>query len=166
MATAAGIEYALSLAALPPAGMQMTIDNAGTDYCALLSGTTGTLHWSSFNTKCWDPTTGTTLSGPPNATHVAFQMNAGAEATTGSFCVTNLALVCEAPGGSCAADGTADCCQSPATAGNLGAVCLSDDNACHSKCTSSSECKSGCCLALQNVSYGACGASQSGAKCL
>jgi hypothetical protein len=58
-----------------------------------------------------------------------------------------------------------DCCQSGTGISN-GAVCVSDDNACHAICTSSSQCKSGCCIKLQNESYGDCGEYQSGFTCL
>jgi hypothetical protein len=35
-------------------------------------------------------------------------------------------------------------------------VCISQDNACHSTCTSNSECQSGCCAAVTGESYGVC----------
>jgi hypothetical protein len=160
-----GIQYSLSMPAFPSAGMHIVIDHAGVDYCAILSGTAGTVPWSSLNTKCWNPTTGTTLTGPPqDATHVNFQVNAGAAPTTVSFCVTSLAFVCKPPAGTCAING--DCCQTGTAVGTLGAVCLSNDNVCHAACTTSSECTGGCCLQLQGVSYGACDVAQAGGTCL
>ncbi len=65
--------------------------------------------------------------------------------------------VCHNPGQSCT--GRSDCCQSGGNVGPHGAVCLSDDGACHAECFYSSECASNCCVKLTGVSYGACGSS-------
>jgi hypothetical protein len=160
-----GIQYSLAMPAFPTAGMHLVVDDNGTDYCAVLSGTSGTVDWTSFNTVCWDPATGTALSGPPqHASHLNFQVTAGAEPATLSFCVTNLAYVCAMPGGACTENG--NCCQSGSNVGPVGATCLSDDNSCHAACMSSSDCKSGCCIELKGVSFGACGTRASGETCL
>jgi hypothetical protein len=89
-ATGGGIAYALT-GALPPQGMRIVIDNAGKDYCAPLAATSGTVPWSAFNTQCWAPAGGVGLTGAPTmATHLQFQVNAGAAAGTFDFCVTSL----------------------------------------------------------------------------
>jgi hypothetical protein len=71
---------------------------------------------------------------------------------------------CVDPGGTCS--GTKECCQSGNGIGPEGQVCVSDDNACHAVCLSSSECKSGCCIKLSGVSFGNCGEYASGYTCL
>lgn len=89
-ATGAGVTYALSVL---PAGARLVIDNAGTDYCANLTSASGTVMWSSFNTKCYDsPADGTALAAAPSATHVEFQVPASMTAETWAFCVTTLTL--------------------------------------------------------------------------
>jgi hypothetical protein len=40
-----------------------------------------------------------------------------------------------------------------------GAVCISNDNLCHAKCSANSDCQSGCCAQVQGESYGGCAAS-------
>lgn len=72
------------------------------------------------------------------------------------------APTCTQPGGACATP--SDCCQS-GTNIPYGATCLSSDYTCHDVCYASSECTSGCCIALQGLSYGACG-SAAGHACL
>lgn len=89
-AKGAGITYAVS-GTLPPQGMRLIIDSAGMDYCAPLSAISGMVPWASFNTACWEPTTGAALAAAPaTATHVEFQVNAAATAGTFDFCVTSL----------------------------------------------------------------------------
>jgi hypothetical protein len=88
--TGSGVTYTLD--GLPAQGMRIVIDNAGTDYCAPLSGASGTVKWSSFNSKCWD-NSGMALSGAPQtATHVNFQVNAGSAAGSFNVCVKALAF--------------------------------------------------------------------------
>jgi hypothetical protein len=85
-ATGTGVQYALTN--LPPQGMRIVIDNGGTDYCAPIASASGTVYWSSFNTKCWD-NTGSALSGPPTtATHLLFQVTSDAASTPFDLCVT------------------------------------------------------------------------------
>jgi len=89
-ANGAGIGYAVS-GMLPPQGMRLIIDSAGMDYCAPLSAVSGMVPWASFNTACWEPSTGTALMAAPSmATHVEFQVNAASAAGTFDFCVTSL----------------------------------------------------------------------------
>jgi hypothetical protein len=83
--TGSGISYVLDN--LPSQGMRIIIDESGSDYCAPLSAASGTVKWSSFNTKCWDGS-GTTLAGAPHAaTHLQFQVTAGAATAQFAFCV-------------------------------------------------------------------------------
>jgi len=80
-----------------------------------------------------------------------------------SYCSGPPGPSCASAGSSCASTG--DCCQSGSGI-PYGQVCLSDDNACHALCASSSECNSGCCIKLQGASDGVCGQFQSGYTCL
>ena len=94
-ATGVGIRYSLSN--LPPQGMRLIIDNAGTDYCAAISATSGTVTWGSFNTKCWD-NSGTYLTGAPaTAKHIQFQVTAFTAVTAFDFCVTSIAFATTGP---------------------------------------------------------------------
>jgi hypothetical protein len=84
-ATGSGITYALS--SFPTQGMRIIIDSSAMDYCAPITGASGTVKWSSFNTKCWD-NSGMTLAGAPTATHINFQVNSASAAADFDFCVT------------------------------------------------------------------------------
>jgi hypothetical protein len=93
--TGTGVTYALSN--LPPQGMRIVIDDGGTDYCAPIGSASGTVYWSSFNTKCWDDS-GTALSGPPaTATHLLFQITADAASTPFDVCVTGASFATTTP---------------------------------------------------------------------
>jgi hypothetical protein len=85
-ATGSGITYTLSAFA-STGGMRIIVDQGGTDYCAPITSASGTVKWSSFNTKCWD-NSGTVLSGAPTATHINFQVNSGMSTGSFNFCVT------------------------------------------------------------------------------
>jgi hypothetical protein len=87
----------------------------------------------------------------------------GACCAAGEVCRANACAPPEVDGGVCGAPGvsctdTAQCCQTGTGLGTLGAVCISDDNSCHAKCTSGVECKSGCCAPVKGESYGVCAA--------
>ncbi len=92
-ASATGISYGVTAL---PAGqtVYLTIDNAGTDYYAPLTALSGQVPWSGFKTTPWAPATSVVLGGPPStATHVEFQFQAKAGATSNiSFCVTALSF--------------------------------------------------------------------------
>ena len=77
----------------------------------------------------------------------------GTGGATGTGGTAGAGGMCLAPGGTCAA--TTDCCQTGSTA-PTGAVCISDDNLCHAKCTSGTQCKSGCCASVMGETYGVC----------
>jgi hypothetical protein len=91
-ATGSGIAYALSGIS---AGVRVIIDNSPNyptvvDYCAPISGASGTIPWAMFNTKCWD-NSGTSLTAAPTmAHHVQFQVFATSAAGSFNFCVTSL----------------------------------------------------------------------------
>ncbi len=83
-----GIAYALSAL---PAKMVMIVDNNGVAYQATLAAASGMIPWASFTVQI--PDAGApTLSGPPVATHINFQVSAGPTAGTFSFCVTSLSF--------------------------------------------------------------------------
>lgn len=91
--SATGISYAVT--ALPAAQtVYLTIDNAGTDYYAALTSLSGHVPWASFKTTPWTPATSVVLgNAPTTATHVEFQVQAGAGAASNfSFCVTSLSF--------------------------------------------------------------------------
>ncbi len=71
-----GIAYILSAPKLPSAGLEVVIDHAGLDFCAVLTTVSGRAAWSSFNSKCYDtPPDGVPLAGPPDdATYINFQI--------------------------------------------------------------------------------------------
>jgi hypothetical protein len=93
--TGTGIQYSLSN--LPPQGMRIVIDNGGTDYCAPIDAASGTVYWSTFNTKCWDDS-GTSLSGAPSsATHLLFQVTADNATTPFDVCVTGVSFATTTP---------------------------------------------------------------------
>jgi hypothetical protein len=88
--TGSGISYSLST--LPAQGMRLAIDEGGVDYCAPLTAASGTIKWTSFNTKCWD-NSGMALAGAPNtATYVHFQVTAATAVAAFDFCVTALSF--------------------------------------------------------------------------
>jgi hypothetical protein len=69
-----GVTYAINLFA---PNMRLIVGDSTTDYCVVLTGPSGTVPWSNFNSMCWDPANGTTLSGPPSSfTSVRFQVPA------------------------------------------------------------------------------------------
>jgi hypothetical protein len=90
----AGISYAVSNVPVTQ-GLRVVTDDyvSGVEYCALVSATSGTVLWTDFNSKCWQPSLGTYLSGPPTySSYINFQAPA-VYGVTGSFsfCVTALA---------------------------------------------------------------------------
>jgi hypothetical protein len=88
--TGSGITYAIT--GTPPAGLRLVVGNGITDYCANITGASGTVTWSQFNTECWQPDAGVGLSAPPATTHVEFEISAGSTATAWDFCVTALSF--------------------------------------------------------------------------
>ena len=86
-----GITYALD--AFEP-NMRLIVGDSTTDYCVVLTSAAGMVPWTNFNSTCWMPSTGTSLSGPPASfTSVRFQVPA--DDTNGTtmpfdFCVDRL----------------------------------------------------------------------------
>lgn len=88
-----GSGVAVTVTSLPTGAdmrVQVTVD--GVDYCAAMTATTQTIPWTSFNTKCWAPTSGVALTGAPKTPNIQFL--ASSLTTDGSFdfCVTALSL--------------------------------------------------------------------------
>jgi hypothetical protein len=125
-----GVGISYSLSNMPTQGARIAIGDSdgttGTDYCATLPGKSGTVLWSSFNTKCWD-NSGTSLSGPPsNPVHVEFQVPAGATAAPFDFCVTSVSFASSAPDAGVSMSCGSSCCEpssGPAASGNGEITC-------------------------------------------
>jgi hypothetical protein len=89
--TSSGIYYAVS--SVPVQGLRIVTDVSGSQYCADVSLLSGLVPWTSFNTACWAPTTGSYLSGPPSTSHyIQFQVPAiyGGPRESFNFCVDNV----------------------------------------------------------------------------
>jgi hypothetical protein len=85
-----GISYAVSSIPLTQ-GMRLAVDADGSEYCAIVSFSSGTVPWTSFNSKCWSPTLGVYLAGAPQTSqHIQFQAPAATTSASFSFCVTSL----------------------------------------------------------------------------
>jgi hypothetical protein len=88
---AMGISYTLS--SLPSGTVYLMIDDNGpmNNYYATITSAAATVPWSAFQSKPWQLDASAGLSGPPMAaTHIQFQLSAGAAATPFAFCVTSL----------------------------------------------------------------------------
>ena len=89
-----GSGVSVTLSSLPTGGatarVQVTV--AGTQYCAAMTSASQTIPWSSFNTTCWAPATGTALAGAPNTTNIQIEASAGTTAGAYDFCVTALSF--------------------------------------------------------------------------
>jgi hypothetical protein len=76
-------------------------------------------------------------------------------ASLGVACVVNESSspgsLCSEPGEGCSSSD--DCCQSGLA---YGQVCVANNGRCSPVCYGDSECQSGCCAMLYDVSYGAC----------
>jgi hypothetical protein len=88
--TGSGITYALSNL---PIGARIIIDSSGTDYCSVLTSTSDTVPWASFNTDCYGSAPpADTLEGPPVATHIDFVVPSTTAVVAWDFCVTALSF--------------------------------------------------------------------------
>ena len=89
----AGVTYALNNA---PANLRLIVGDSTTDYCVVVSALSGMVPWSEFNTACYSPGTGTSLSGPPASfTSVRFQVppdDTNGTTTSFDFCVQKLSF--------------------------------------------------------------------------
>lgn len=141
----AGITFQLT--ALPPQLMRVWVDHLGTMYCAAISSPSQTIPWTSFRSSCWN-TSGSNLTGPPNASYVAFQV-AGTATGNFDFCVKSLSLpvqvpdagsdvVSKLPLGSSCTSGT----QCSSGACTTGVCCASSScTGCYSGCGSNGQCQ-------------------------
>jgi hypothetical protein len=81
-----GVSYALTN--LPPKTV-LIVDNGGVAYQATLTTASAMVPWASFAIQT--PDAGPpTLSGPPNATHLQFQVGVATGGANFNFCVTAL----------------------------------------------------------------------------
>jgi hypothetical protein len=88
-----GSGISVTLSSLPTgATMRVQLTVGAQQYCAVMTTASQTIPWTSFNTTCWAPATGTALTGAPNATNIQFQASAGLTAGTFDFCVTALSF--------------------------------------------------------------------------
>jgi hypothetical protein len=86
-----GSGVSVALTSLPTgADMRVQVTVGGTAYCAVMTAATQTVAWSSFNTTCWAPATGTALGGAPNTPKIQFQPSSTKTAGTFDFCVTSV----------------------------------------------------------------------------
>jgi hypothetical protein len=89
----AGSGVTVALTGLPTgADMRLQVKVGGVAYCAVMTTATQTVPWSSFNTTCWAPATGTALGGAPNTPNFQFQASSTKTAGTFDFCVTSLSF--------------------------------------------------------------------------
>jgi hypothetical protein len=92
-AGSAGVTYALDV--FQP-NMRLIVGDSTTDYCVVLTSASGMVPWANFNSTCWMPSTGTSLSGPPaRFTSVRFQLPAddvSGTTTSFNFCVDKLSF--------------------------------------------------------------------------
>ena len=88
-----GTSVTVKLSSLPTgADMRVQVLVNGVAYCAVMTMASQTILWNAFNTKCWAPTTGTALTGPPNTPNIQFQASSRATAGSFDFCVTSLSF--------------------------------------------------------------------------
>ncbi len=95
--TSTGLTYALSN--FPTGTPRILVTNGAPNntadpYCYSLPSKSGTVPWTSFNTKCFDtPVDGVALTGPPQmATQIEIEVNSTLTPTTFDFCVTALSF--------------------------------------------------------------------------
>ena len=88
-----GSSVTVKLSSLPTgADMRVQVSVNGVAYCAVMTMASQTILWNAFNTKCWAPTTGTALTGPPSTPNIQFQASSRATAGSFDFCVTALSF--------------------------------------------------------------------------
>jgi hypothetical protein len=89
-----GSGVTVTLSSLPTGGASARVlVTVGTvQYCAVMTKTSQTIPWTSFNSTCWAPATGVALTGPPNASNFQIQASAGTTAGSFDFCVTTLSF--------------------------------------------------------------------------
>jgi hypothetical protein len=90
--TGSGVTVTLSSLPTGGASARALVTVGGAQYCAVMTKTSQTIPWTSFNSTCWAPTPAGALTGPPNASN--FQIEASAGTTAGAFdlCLTGLSF--------------------------------------------------------------------------
>jgi hypothetical protein len=89
-----GSGVTVTLSSLPSGGASARVlVTVGTvQYCAVMTKTSQTIPWTSFNLTCWAPTPAGALTGPPNASNFQIQASAGTTAGAFDFCLTGLSF--------------------------------------------------------------------------
>ena len=90
--SASGVAYSVrwrpgARYAHPVLNASPTATGTAGDYCAPITAASGTVPWASFNTMCWAPATGTSLSAAPTAYKLEFEVTASATTAPFNFCV-------------------------------------------------------------------------------
>ncbi len=145
-----GISYALA-GTLSAAGVTIIIDGGGTDYCASVTATSGTVPWSSFFT-CTGAAT--VLAGAPDAaSHIQIQVSAGVSPLSFDFCVTALSFTSTTIAGSVPVGGPCNA-SSQCLQNQCGTTFQSycGNSSCRCGCSTSANCASGCCTTFTSNS--------------
>ena len=89
-----GSGVTVTLSSLPSGGASARVlVTVGTvQYCAVMTNTSQTIPWTSFNLTCWAPTPAGALTGPPIASNFQIQASAGTTAGAFDFCLTGLSF--------------------------------------------------------------------------
>jgi hypothetical protein len=98
-----GVQVSVTNRGGSPLRIQIQGVNGGTDatqrWCADLTGSGGLIPWTSFNTACWDPTTGTAYSGQPIAAVLVLVPGNNQTAVSYDFCIDSLGVSGSGGGG-------------------------------------------------------------------
>jgi hypothetical protein len=89
-----GSSVTVTLSGLPTGGAsaRVLVTVGSAQYCAVMTKTTQTIPWTSFNLTCWAPTPAGALTGPPIASNIQFEAAAGTTAGSFDFCLTGLSF--------------------------------------------------------------------------
>jgi hypothetical protein len=89
-----GSGVTVTLSSLPTGGASArALVTVGADqYCAVMTKTSQTIPWTSFNLTCWAPTPAGALTGPPMASNFQIEASAGTTAGAFDFCLTGLSF--------------------------------------------------------------------------
>jgi hypothetical protein len=90
--TGSGVTVTLSSLPTGGASARAQVTVGGAQYCAVMTKTSQTIPWTSFNSTCWDPTPAGALTGPPNASNFQIEASAGTTAGAFDFCLTGLSF--------------------------------------------------------------------------
>jgi hypothetical protein len=89
-----GSSVTVTLSGLPTGGAsaRVLVTVGAAQYCAVMTKTTQTIPWTTFNSTCWAPTPAGALAGPPSASNIQFEAAAGTTAGAFDFCLTGLSF--------------------------------------------------------------------------